>query len=62
MYFRYWFVCVGFLYIFTERRFCHNFVGLRCRGIYGRVQLFSSSLVNCVWECKVLMWSSSFCR
>ena len=28
----------------------------------GRVELFSSSLVNCVWGCKLLMCSSRTCR
>ena len=28
----------------------------------GRLELFSSSLVNCVWGCELLMCSSSFCK
>ena len=43
---------------FLPTWFCHDSVGLR----NGRVELFSASLVNCVWGCKLLMCSSSSCR
>ena len=60
VYFRYWFVCVGFLWMFTEMvlsQFHWTKVSEN-----GRVELFSSSLVDWVWGCKLLMWSSSSCR
>ena len=60
VYFRCWFVCVGFCRFFP-RWFYHNFRWTKLSR-NGRVELFSSSLVNCVWGCKLLMWSSSSCR